>query len=530
MSSSKLLIFCAFLFATHSFAQTNTQASRSQPKFVSEVDEDLSIKRVAIAPFQDNMSGIYAKALDQAAADWLEKDGQWMKAAPVTGLPGLTRLEESPKEAAAWMKKAAASAILAGKVTKGPAGINIRLALFVGASGLPLLAEEQTEPAKFETDYIKGLTAQLIESMKQKLPYRGIIASRKGTEVTVNFGTNAGAKENQELPVIQILKINRHPRKKILVNAEKQIIGKIKIYKADENLSFGTILFEKEMDLLAPGHKVMSADQVKYPEPILTADGQLMHDLSNREDKDLAFGEKPVEWLPEPAPQYGKIQLLAGLGQYTATANLTSVGSKSGSSSFAPHVAFNAEGWLNEDWFFDFKFKQSSFSIENNYPNSSPSNLNVSTTKYMLSGGRNFLLGTDFAGPKLQLMLGFGKFASRIDESNPVLYSNMEYGGLLVSLNFSTPLADQSPWDLGARIHYYPSPNASTSVNSGAAGSTSVNDFAMTMGYHVRRNFRYIGELAFEYYNSDFTGSTTWPVSNVTHKSTTLMLGVEYLF
>src|SRR5690606_8368938 len=160
----------------------------------------------------------------------------------------------------------------------------------------------------------------------------------------------------------------------------------------------------------------------------------------------------------------------------------------------------------------------------------SPSKLNMSLSGCPVAGGRTLPLGPDFFGQKIQLSLRFGKFSARVDESSPVRLSNMEHGGMHIGLLFTTTLADDYPWDIGARFRYNWNPGVTEGVSSGSSSSVSVSDFGFLVGRRVRQNFRYVGELNFEYYNSDFSGggSRPDPVSSIGHRVTTLLVGLEY--
>jgi hypothetical protein len=392
--------------------------------------------------------------------------------------------------------------------------------------------EETVEPTRFETERIREVLFATLTRLRQRMPYQGILLSRRGQQVTLNLGTNSGMKDGSNVSVIQLLKIHRHPKLGFMIGADKEILGKVKIFKADDELSFGNILFEKEAGVLVTGMKVLPDDVVVYPAPITSAEGQAMQDLANRGDKPVAFGEKPIEWLPEPPPQYGRVQILAGLGQYSQTAGLQNSGATSGANPMTPNLGLMGEGWLNADWWVGFSLRQSAFSIDNGLSGSSPAKLNMSLSKYDVSAGHNFLLGNDFFGPKIQVSAGLGKFSARVDDSSPLLFTNNEFGGMLLGFLFNTPVGEDSVWDVGAKFKYYWSPGVSESITSGSTKSVSANDFTFLVGKRVRQNFRYVGELNMEYYNADFDGSgpKPQPVNNVGHRVTTIMVGLEYLF
>lgn len=488
----RALACSAVLFAAPAAgAQTKNQSS-----YVSPADRELSIGTVSLTPVTDNVSGIYARPLNEFLAQRFENDPQW-SLVPADG-----------------------DATLGGRVVKGPAGLSLTMTLGTGKDARPLLIEESGNLERTDLPYLKDVAARMLSQMRAKMPYRGTLVSRRGDEVTMNIGKNSGLADGAMVSVIQILKINRHPKKQFMIGAEREIMGKVRVTKADDELSFGTITFEKETGLLTAGMKVLPDEMVASP-------------AGPKAPENASFGDKPVEWLPEPAPQYGRVQILAGLGQYQTSASFATAGGISGTNSLTPNLGLSVEGWIDADWFVGFDLRQSAFSIGNDYPGASPSRLNVSLSKYSVDAGRNFLLGTDFFGPKIQLSAGFGKFSSRIDESNPAVFGNMEYGGLHFGLLFNTPIDPETPWDLGAKLKYHWSPGLTESISSGSTKSVSAVDFGFLIARRVRQNFRYVGELTLENYNSSFSDTgdrAADPVSSISHRMTTLLVGLEYAF
>lgn len=499
--------------------------------YYSEADSELNVKSVVIAPFSDNVSGIYSKPGFEEATSMLEKDLRWsLLPLPKGDFGNPDSYELHPESVQKLLKAAKADAVITGRFSKGPAGLGIKLTLFVGRAGLPFAVEERTDASLYETKALRDEVNASIRRLRDRLPYQGMIASRKGGAVTVNIGKNSGVRDGDELSAIQILKVQRHPKLHFMVGVEKEILGKLRVTKADDELSFAVIVSEKDAGLLTSGMKIEQKKMVVYNEPVVGQNGDVVQEMQDRKDRPVAFGEKPVEWLPEHAPQFGRVQVQVGFSQYETTASLVTGGAISGANNFVPTIGLSGEAWITKDWFVAAMLRQTSFSVSNDLAGSSPSKLNASTSKYEVSFGHTFLLGDDFMGPKMQVSLGLGKFSSRIDESSPVAFSNMEYGGMNLGFKFATPIDPQMPWDVGAALRYYWDPGVSESVSSGSTKSVNVSDFAFTMGYQVRQNFRYGGELGMEYYSSDFSAGGVRPATGISHKVTSILFNIEYLF
>ena len=86
----------------------------------------------------------------------------------------------------------------------------------------------------------------MLKDVLKKIPYDALVLSRQGNLITVNLGKKDGIEKGKVLTVIQIIKEQRHPKFGILIKTDKEILGKIKLLKIDDNLSFGKIIVEKE--------------------------------------------------------------------------------------------------------------------------------------------------------------------------------------------------------------------------------------------------------------------------------------------
>jgi hypothetical protein len=513
------------------FFSLQTRAQSSSP-FVSAADQDLTVKTVTAVPFTDNINGIYANPVYKKFQALLAQDKQWSYLALPEGTPAAPLdLEENPEAVKALLTNAKADALFSFRMTKGPKGINGKLTFYSGKNGLPLLQEELRDYPKFETADVTRQVEDMYAKIKARLPYRGMILSRRGQEVTINLGFRNGLKNNEELTVVQVLKLNRHPKLKFMVGTEKEIMGKIKVFKTDEYLSFAHVIYEREPGTVQPNSKLLTQDFVQYNEPVME-NGKLIPGMENRQDRDLSYGANPREWLPQEAPQYGRLAIMAGLGAYSISSNIQGTGSIEASSTMAPQIAVKGELWLSSEWNVLFGIRQSVFSVSNPQANSSPGKLNMSLSSYSVQGAYNFLMSDDFFGPKIQLSAGYATFTSHSDQSSPISFTNMDYGGLSLGLAGQFPLSTEIPMDLGAQFNMFLSPRMSESVSSGASSKSSINQFGFFGIYHVRSRFKIRGEIDFEYYSSDFsgTGDRSPAASNTTQKMTTLMGGIEYLF
>lgn len=489
--------------------QTNNQNS-----FVNQVDQDLTIKSVVLAPIVDNMGGIYSKPLSAAIEKDLNSDLQW----------SLLKYPENSNDYAQALKTSGADSVLAIQLTKGARGINGTITLYTGPEALPLLQETLTDYKGFDVAEVNNEFSKLFAKLKLKMPYKGMILSRRGQEVTLNLGSSYGLKSGMSVTVVQIVKLNRHPKLNFMVSNEKEVLGRIHLTKVDQNLSFGTITMEREVGVVAVGGKVIPEEFVKYTTPTVTADGKIL-------PNNLAFGELPKEWTPETPPQFGKVSLLAGISSYEQNSDIVGGNSITAKNGFAPNIAVRGELWIDSNWFVGFGLRQSVFPVSNDLVTSQPSRLNMSLEQYSVIGGYNFLLSNDFFGPKMQVSAGFVSTKFNADNSTPTALTTMQYGGVLVGLAGQFPLSEQIPLDLGAKFDLWLNPSMSENNSSGSSSNT-INSFGFFLDYRMKPRLNIKTELSFEYFKSDFSGTPTRlnPSSGISHKLTTVLCGVEYLF
>lgn len=500
----------------------------------SSVDESLSIKTVTVAPLADNVSQIYAKPLTLQLRSIVESDRQWDLRSFPEGLKNSPEeFEDKPESVQAALKKTSADALISGRLTKGPNGISIRLNLFLAHDGLLLAQETLQDYSGFEISDLRDQLERMYGNLKSRLPYAGILLSRKGQQVTLNLGTDQGLKAGNELSVVQIIKINRHPRFRFLVSAEKEIIGKVVIDKADASLSFGTIVLERSENVLQPGMKVVPINFVVYPQSPKTADGKIITDMAQRADAPVALGDQPREWVPAPPPSIGKVGLMLGLGSYTISNTLETTGGVSVNETPTPSVHLDGELWLTTNWFMGLGLKQYILSPNNPHPNSSPAKVGISSTQTTLQLGYNFLLQEEFFGPKFQVLGGYSKFSADVDTSSRTAFTSLSFSGLALGIAGSLPISEDLKTTIGAKMMYYLNTDVSESpVSSGSSASGKITSFSAFGTYKWSEHMNLRGELMYDLFGASFSGSGTRDenASSASHTLTTFAGGIEYLF
>jgi hypothetical protein len=395
----------------------------------------------------------------------------------------------------------------------------MELGLFTKASGLLWAYSDFVEKQKFDHDYLRGIVKTLYEQVISQLPYQGLILSRSGTKVTINRGSLGGFIPDQEINVIQVLSVQRHPQFKFATHVEKQIVGKIRLTKTDETLSFGHILYEKEPQVIQPGLKLLMREPVSYPNLISSQNEGVIEHLMGRTDGDVLLQGDGKEWVPQAEPTFARVHALLGWGEFNTSTNLATSGSQQGLTSFA----LNAQ------------FDQGSAQVANPLSGSSPTRLNYSIQTTKLAVGYDFEVASSVYGPRIQALLGLSQFHAKVTESNPTSFTTTDYDSNTIGLVGYMPLDELNPkWGLGAEIWYHFQPSLTEKpVTSGSSDNIYISQIAGAVYYNWTPNLYWIYRLCVDSARSDFSGTGTRIGEMATSTEINwrrIDIGIEYLF
>lgn len=528
-----LIISLTLFSGLRAHAQTNDQA----PVYKSDVDDQLTINRVSYMPFTDNLQGIYARPLEVDFGKMLDQTHRWNYIPPnITGAIYSPRdLENDPakvKGAGASMK---VDALFAAKITKGPSGASIHLSLFTTSNGLLLAQAELRNYQKFDIKNLKSQLENLYSQVLRKIPYSGRILSRDGNRVTVNLGTQNGLKNGQELSVIQIVKAVRHPKFHFLVSTEKELIGRIKILKVDDSLSFGVVSSERARGAVQKGGKLDSLDFVTYHNDDLSMNPSVVDHLEQRQDAKVAFkgggSSTPQEWRPMNEPAYGQVGARIGLSRFSRAMNLDS-GAISSHDDFAPLIAVDGELWLTPQWTIHAQIREAIMPIKNPRGSSSPGDLSESLTYYELLAGYRIRFGPSAWSAYAEPFVGYMDYKVFIDDSNPETYPTTEYNGLKFGVRGEFPITEDGRWSFGGSLGFVLAPSLrETPVTSGSSKNT-IDQFNVVVSKKMSEHLKLQGQLDFELYSSSFsgTGTRSETATTASQRYMTLTGGIAYLF
>lgn len=532
-------------------AQAQDSAKNKNPfpvKYSSIADEKILLKTITLAPVYDNLGGVYSQPIQKLLIDLLQTDKSWGYATYVDDnkTKFIENYDTNPNDVLETLIKSQAQGLMTAFITKGPRGLNAKLKLFTHDQGLILIEESIDDLNAFEISKLREYFVSMYQALKNKLPYRGYVLSRRGTEVTVSLGAVNGVKVGQELTIAQIIKLNRHPKLKTLVGVEKEIIARIQVYKVDAYLSFAKIVFEKETGVLTLGSKVLPEPNLNYPTPKLNAEGSVVSDTYANETAKQPTSSKPVEnFNTESEEVYrereqlfdrhnstGSVTVQGVISQITDTHNLQSGATASSSQGFAPGLYLGTQIYILKNLFGTVGMQMNSSSVSNGLAGSTPQNMSYSYTTLSGAIGYDYNFEDDTDGIKFTGALGFNNYKTSVDDTLPVSLTSTETTAIALMLKASMSLAPDYPLNVGGQIDFSLSPSFSESPVSSGSASASITSLGFFAVYPINDKFNFKADLTILNIGAKFSGAATRPnpAGSTSLQTMSERFGIEYLF
>lgn len=525
-----------FFALTISLLSTTSVYAQSEPKvetsaiYLSETDDLVSIKTIGVLPSSDNVDGIYSRPLEEELRNIIKQSHRFqLSTTQFTGaVQTPEQLEQDPELVKSLTQNLEGEAVLATRAYKSADSLTIQMSMFLKKDGKLFSREVSKETKSFDVSRLKIMTHELFKSVIRVIPYDGVVLSRSGGLVTVNLGKKDGIKPGQILTAVLIIKLQRHPKLNFLINSEKEVLGKIKIQKVDETISFGDVISEKDIGTIRKGNKISGVEFVTYSES-----SQLNPQSPTNNPADtLAFGETPKEWRPSDPPTFGKVGLSLGFGQLRYNTKLQSAGSLNGESNFYPTFLLTGQLWMTQNWLADIEIEQGVATIDNPLSGSNPSDLSVNISNYSLAFGYNFLIQDDFFGPSILASLGFGSYGLDVDSSTPIGLTSTRYKGWFLGIKGTLPVSEDKRWNAGVSLQYFLKSDLTESPQGSSGPDNTITRFSLLGFYQQNSRLRLTGALDFALYSTDYSGqgSRPDPADTASQKYTVLRGGIEYLF
>jgi hypothetical protein len=497
----------------------------SKSSYRSELDEKLTVRKISLLPLFDNLQGIYARPIEKHLEESLSNNHRFeYQASEYAGsITTPEELEEKPDLLNSILMGSSADALISGRLLKGPSGVSIKFNLFL-ASDKKLLAQVESKGlTRLDIPGLKKESEVLIKKLLSRLPYDGVVMSRQGTRVTLNLGRDDGLADQQVVSVIQIIKAERHPKFNFLISTEKEILGKIKIIKADPTLSFGKITTEKENGAIDVGSKIANLDDVVYGDSNTWTEGSDEDKLKLRPDGQVSFGDNPTEWLPQKTPTFGAVGARLGLGIFSE--NVTnSTETLDAEAPYYPFVAIEGEVWLTPAWTMHAGMRQGIISTENPKSGASPGDLSHSMSSYEFLMGYNLRMGASLWSPKVEVLGGFSTYRLYVDQSTPAGLSTKTYSGPKLGVAGSYPFSERSPYAVGANLFFFWDPAMKEEPNAPGNPDNDIKQFGLFLDQKIKINLKARYALDFELYSSKLSGGSS------SQKFTNLGAGLYYMF
>ena len=546
------------LLSLHAESQSTITTKNKSPfpvKYTSLIDQKMLLKIITLAPVYDNINNIYAEPIQKLLVDLLQSDKVWgySEYPEFNKKIFVEKFDSQPNDVLEILTKTNAQALLTAFITKGPRGLNAKLKLFTQDQGFLLIEESFEDLDIFEISKIREKFITMYHNIKSKLPYRGYVLSRRGLEVTLNLGSINGVQLGQELTLAQILKLNRHPKLKIIVGVEKEIIAKVKITKVESYLSFAQIVFEKETGVVDVGAKILPTTYVSYPMPKTDSQGNIIGDqpieppndinqqnIINQNlatDKSLETqAENEKNNLLDKHNSTGLITLQGAITQYSEATELTAGASASSSNSFAPGFYFGTQLNLLKNIFIGVNTQINTFGGDNSLAGSTPFQLSFTLNRTSASIGYDYKL-IDDENPEddpitLTAALAIVKIKTNVSTTTPTALTSTQTDSLALQLKATMPISIDMPLIVGGGFDIYVNPSFTESPVTAGTGKTSITSFDIFGLYPISDYLRLRADFNLMSISTSFsgTGTRTNPAFSTSIQTLSERIGIEYLF
>lgn len=514
---------------------TSNLQAESSSTHTSQIDLDLTIKRVSYFPTYDNLNGLFANHIDELLKANIEENHQWDFVPSQISKNSLTPddliLNQSRTLKASGNLKA--DGIFFAGLRKNPKDLLLEMNLFSLKSGRLISRASKNIANDSTLEVIKSEMNSLYNSVVLNIPYEGTILSRTGNRVTIDVGELNGATPGVELSAVRIIAVERHPSLGFIVKTEKDILGKVRIVKSSKFLSFADVITEKEPGVISKDAKIIGLNFIKYSSKPWTKVNDLPPRAIVNDSNKSIYGDDPDLWRPEYPPTFGKIGLTLAIGEYANSVNLNNDRQLNSNNIFYPRLIIDGEIWLNPTWYFTYMVGQGLSPMKNPVAGASPATQTHSLTEYGMTFGGNYLFKNDFYGPKIYGELGFYNYKMFIDASTPEGLQSSYYFALITKGGVLLPLFPEIGLNMGAEIVFYLFPALKEApLTSGSDSNNSINHFLLFGETALSPRFNLRGGLEFRAFNSSFSGdgSRAIDAKTSTHRYTNIRIGLHYLF
>jgi|LakMenEpi03Aug12_release.lakeMendotaPanAssembly.Ray.scaffolds.fasta_scaffold30482_5 hypothetical protein len=411
------------------------------------------------------------------------------------------------------LKKEGVDAAIVAELTRKEDYFDLSVSLFAVEPSEMLSQSVKKISVPFSLDNFSRITAQAFAEVTKSIPFDGSILKRDGYLVILDGGVGTFS-PGMRLPTFTVEKNDG----KLAFDET----GVILIQKAEENISFGKILVEKKP------LEVVGGNKIKLNQKLVSNDlPELMKEVSdaNREPASEIVSDFEVS-----KGEVGRLALNVGT-DLVEFRNFSTTGSEFYSNVFFPGAQLEGELWFTNRWFMDATLGMSMGKFANtaNVPSDSQGS---SLSNFRLQFGYRMNILSPERGPVVYAKLGYGKHSYSLGTTQPILFTSVAYGGMLLTGGVKFPFEEK--WNFGTEINTLIFPMmAETPLSSGAKkANVTAWDFALRGSYSWNSDFDIEGRLIFRNASAEFSGDADRPdpISRATQSSKILQLGVSYYF
>jgi len=198
---------------------------------------------------------------------------------------------------------------------------------------------------------------------------------------------------------------------------------------------------------------------------------------------------------------------------------------------FFPGAQLEGELWFTSRWYMDttLGFSAAQFPNTAAQPNDAQSS---SLSTFRLQFGYRMNILAPERGPVIYAKLGYGKFGYSLGTTQPVLFTSVVYGGMLLTGGIKVPFDDQ--WNLTGEINTLIFPSMAETPSKSGTETSNINawDFALKGTYSLSDSLDLEGRLIFRNASAEFAGDSDRPdpIAQATQSSKILQVGVSYYF
>lgn len=405
-------------------------------------------------------------------------------------------------------------AALLAELIRNDQGLDLNFTLMAVEPGEVIGQSNQKVDMPLSQDRIAQKTLLAFNELVKNIPFDGSILKREGYLVILDGGSGVFA-PGMRLPTYTVEKEGEGPLK---LNET----GHVLIQRADENLSFAKILVEnKPLEVMA-GNKVRTAEKLasqQIPE--------LMQEV-NDANRDLA--SELVSDFEVNKGEVGRTAFSMGM-EMVQFRNLSVLGDEDTASVFFPSALLEGELWFTSRWFMETSW---GFGLGRSANASGQLNQSqgASLSTFRLQFGYRMNVLAPERGPVVYAKLGYGRQSYSLGKIEPVRFSSIAFGGMLLSGGIRVPIDDK--WNAGAEINTLIFPSVGEQPYSSGAQKSNITawDLILKSTYSATANVDFDARLIFRNSGAEFSGDTPRPdpISQSSQNSRILQVGASYYF